>query len=195
MPDTAPPGRRRPRDVGLLVVALVAIGAGALCYAVKGPEVFLDSLVGDLDLLLSVLPKVVAGVLLSGLLTVLLPQDKVARWMGVRSGLRGLVLAGTAGALLPGGPMMAFPLTVALRSAGADVGTTVAFLVGWALLSVNRTLVWELSFFPTDFVTLRYGLSLALPVLLGLAARLLFAPPRRASPSKGDTADREGSLE
>lgn len=190
MPDKAQPGRRRPSDVGLLVVALVALGAGALCYAVKGPEVFLATLGGDLDLLLSVLPKVVAGVLLSGLLTVLLPRDKVARWMGGRSGLRGLMLAGAAGALLPGGPMMAFPLTVALRSAGADVGTAVAFLVGWSLLNLNRTLVWELSFFPHGFVALRYGLSLALPVLLGLAARLLFTAPTR-----DDTADSEGRAE
>lgn len=175
MPDSAPTGRRRPSDAGLLVVGLVAIGAGLLCYVLKGPEVFLATLGDELGLLLAVLPKVAAGLLLSGLLTVLLPRDKVARWMGARSGLRGLVLAGAVGALLPGGPMMAFPLGVALRSAGADVGTVVAFLVGWALLSVNRTLVWELSFFPQDFVYLRYGLSLALPVLLGLAARSLFA--------------------
>jgi uncharacterized membrane protein YraQ (UPF0718 family) len=194
MPDPAQAERRRPSDAGLLVVALVAIGAGILCYVLKGPEVFLATLGDDLGLLLSVLPKVAAGVLLSGLLTVLLPRDKVARWMGARSGLRGLVLAGAVGALLPGGPMMAFPLSVALRSAGADVGTVVAFLVGWALLSVNRTLVWELSFFPHDFVYLRYGLSLVLPVLLGLAARLLFASDP-ASREGGGTADSEGRAE
>jgi uncharacterized membrane protein YraQ (UPF0718 family) len=175
MPDTAPAGRRRRGDAGLLIVALVAVGAGILCYLLKGPEVFLATLGDDLGLLLSILPKVVAGVLLAGLLTVLLPQDRVARWMGARSGLRGLLLAGLAGALLPGGPMMAFPLTVALGAAGADIGTATAFLAGWSLLNLNRTLVWEMSFFSHDFVYLRYGLSLLLPVLLGLAARLIFA--------------------
>jgi uncharacterized membrane protein YraQ (UPF0718 family) len=174
MPEPSHPGRPR-RDLGLLVVASVALVAGALCYILKGPQVFLATLDDDLGLLLSVLPKVLAGVLLSGLLAVLLPQDKVARWMGARSGMRGLVFAGLAGALLPGGPMMAFPLTVALRAAGADIGTAVAFLTGWSLLNVSRTLVWEMSFFPLDFVYLRYGLSLAVPVLLGLAARLFFA--------------------
>jgi len=194
MPDPAHAGRRPKGDVGLLVVASVAITAGALCYFLKGPEVFLATLGDDLDLLLSILPKVLAGVLLSGLLTVLLPQDKVARWMGARSGLRGLVLAGLAGALLPGGPMMAFPLTVALGVAGADIGTATAFIAGWSLLNLNRTLVWEMSFFAHDFVYLRYGLSLALPVLLGLAARLLFARDPAAREG-GDTADSEGRAE
>lgn len=185
MPDLPTTARRPKGDVGLLVVALVAVVAGTLCYVLKGPDVFLAVLGDDLILLLSIAPKVVAGVLLAGLLTVLLPHDKVARWMGARSGLRGLLLAGLAGALLPGGPMMAFPLTVALRGAGADIGTTTAFVTGWALLNLNRTLVWEMSFFGHDFVFLRYGLSLAVPLLLGLAARFLFA-------GGGEEARREG---
>jgi len=178
--------RRRPGDVGLIVVALVAVVAGVLCYALKGREAFFAVLGDDLTLLLTIAPKVIAGVLLAGLLTVLLPQDKVARWMGARSGLRGLTLAGFAGALLPGGPMMAFPLAVALRGAGADIGTTTAFLSGWALLSLNRTLVWEMSFFSHEFVLLRYMLSLAVPLLLGLAARLLFARRAALADSRGE---------
>ena len=185
MPDLPAAKRRWQSDVGLIVVALVAAVAGILCYVLKGPEAFLAVLGDDLMLLLSIAPKVVAGVLLAGLLTVLLPQEKVARWMGARSGLRGLVLAELAGALLPGGPMMAFPLAVALRGAGADLGTTTAFLSGWALLSLNRTLVWEMSFFDHDFVFLRYGLSLAAPLLLGLGARFLFAGRAGLADSRG----------
>ena len=63
MPD---PSRRPKGDVGLLVVATVAITAGALCYALKGADVFLATLEDDLRLLLSILPKVLAGVLLAG---------------------------------------------------------------------------------------------------------------------------------
>ena len=195
MPDHPRAGRRPKGDVGLLVVALVAITAGALCYVLRGPEVFFATFGDDLRLLLSILPKVVAGVLLSGLLTVLLPQDKVARWMGARSGLRGLVLAGLAGALLPGGPMMAFPLTVALGVAGADIGTATAFIAGWSLLNLNRTLVWEMSFFAHDFVYLRYGLSLLVPVLLGLAARLIFARAKTAADRSETEAENESGAE
>ncbi|WP_193368473.1 permease [Pelagibius marinus] len=195
MPDLLTTARRPKGDVGLLIVALVAVVAGTACYVVKGPEIFFSVLGGDLTLLLSIAPKVIGGVLLAGLLTVLLPQDKVARWMGARSGLRGLVLAGLAGALLPGGPMMAFPLTVALRGAGADIGTTTAFLTGWALLNLNRTLVWEMSFFGHDFVFLRYGLSLAVPLLLGLAARLIFAAAAAAGKEAKNAQSERGGGE
>lgn len=191
MPDLPAAKRRRQSDVGLIVVALVAVVAGILCYVLKGPEVFLAVLGDDLTLLLSIAPKVIAGVLLAGLLTVLLPQHQVARWMGARSGLRGLALAGLAGALLPGGPMMAFPLAVALRGAGADVGTATAFLTAWSLLNLNRTLVWEMSFFGHDFVFLRYGLSLAVPLLLGLAARLVFTGQHDVG--EGEEPRRQGS--
>lgn len=193
MPDLPTTARRPKGDVGLLIVALVAAAAGTACYLLKGPEVFFAVLRNDLTLLLAIAPKVIAGVLLAGLLTVLLPREKVARWMGTRSGLRGLCLAGLAGALLPGGPMMAFPLAVALRAAGADIGTATAFLSGWSLLNLNRTLVWEMSFFSHDFVYLRYGLSLLVPLLLGLAARLLFT--RAAGFARGEEAKSEGGGE
>jgi uncharacterized membrane protein YraQ (UPF0718 family) len=91
--------------------------------------------------------------------------------------------------LLPGGPMMLFPLALALRVAGADIGTATAFISAWGLLNLNRTLVWELSFFDHDFVFLRYGLSLALPVLLGIAARLLFARHPQVAESRAAESD------
>jgi len=174
LPNPAPARPRRKVDAGLLIVLAVALLAGGLCYALKGPAVFWSVLGDDLWLLLAIAPKVLAGVLLAGLLTVLLPREQVARWMGSRSGLKGLTLAALAGALLPGGPMMTFPLAVALGAAGADIGTATAFIAGWALLNVSRTLVWEMSFFDNDFVLLRYGLSLLLPILLGWLARQFF---------------------
>ena len=181
-----PPDRpRRHVDPGLLILLFVALGAGALCYVLKGPAVFQAVLQEDLWLLTAIAPKVLAGVLLAGLLTVLLPREKVARWMGARSGVKGLALAGLAGALLPGGPMMTFPLAVALGAAGADIGTATAFISGWALLSVNRTLVWEMSFFDSDFVLLRYGLCLLLPLLLGWLARFLFGRAKGLAQSDG----------
>lgn len=158
----------------MIIVLVVALVAGTLCLVLKGSAVFFEVLSHDLWLLATIAPKVLAGVLLAGLLTVLLPREQVARWMGARSGLKGLSLAALAGALLPGGPMMTFPLAVALGTAGADIGTATAFVSGWALLNVNRTLVWEMSFFDSDFVLLRYGLSLVLPVVLGWLARVLF---------------------
>lgn len=67
--------------------------------------------------------------------------------------------------------MMTFPLAAGLTAAGADLGATIAFVSGWSLLGLNRTLIWEFSFLPSDLVWTRYMLSLPAPVLLGLAAR------------------------
>lgn len=53
---------------------------------------------------------------------------------------------------------------------------------GWVLLSVYRTLVWELSFLPADLVALRLLLTLPLPLVLGFAARFMLLRQRRARP-------------
>ncbi len=43
-----------------------------------------------------------------------------------------------------------------------------------------------MSFFDHDFVLLRYGLSLAVPLLLGLAARALFARQEANRPAESE---------
>jgi hypothetical protein len=75
--------------------------------------------------------------------------------------------------------MMTFPLAAGLGVAGADLGAVIAFISGWSLLGLNRTLIWEFSFLPADLVWTRYLLSLPMPVLLGMAARSLMQ--RRAA--------------
>jgi hypothetical protein len=87
--------------------------------------------------------------------------------------MRGLVVAAACGAALPGGPMMTFPVAAGLAVAGADIGAVIAFISGWSLLGLNRTLIWEFSFLPAELVWTRYLLCLPIPVLLGLAARAI----------------------
>ena len=66
---------------------------------------------------------------------------------------------------------MTFPIAAGLGVAGADLGAMIAFISGWSLLGLNRTLIWEFSFLPADLVWTRYLLSLPVPILLGLAVR------------------------
>lgn len=75
-----------------------------------------------------------------------------------------------------------YPLAAGLLASGADVGAAVAMISGWVLLSVYRTLVWELSFLPADLVALRLLLTLPLPLVLGFAARFMLLRQRRARP-------------
>ncbi len=86
-------------------------------------------------------------------------------------GTRGLLVATAKGALVPGGPMMIFPLAAGFRAAGATTATIVTFVTAWSLLGINRTVIWEMSFLHVDFVALRVLICLPLPLLAGLIAR------------------------
>ena len=179
-----PPTERSGDRTSLLLVAAIALVSGGLCYALEGPEVFFATFAADARLMLDLLPRMAAALVLAGALFVLLPRDKVARWLGAESGLRGLALAEIAGILTPGGPMTAFPMAAVMIGAGADIGAAVTYVTAWMFLGVTRMLVWEIPFMGTDFAVLRYGVSLALPLLAGLIARQL--PMRVRTPAAGD---------
>lgn len=119
------------------------------------------------------LPLLVVAFVIVGYVNVLAPQELVSRWIGPDSGWRGLFVGTGAGMLLPGGPYVVFPLIAALYQAGAGIGPTLAMITSWAglaLLSVS----FELPFLGWRFSVVRLGLSLLIPPLVGLAARILF---------------------
>lgn len=166
---------RRPHrafDGSAAVIALLAITAATIVYFRDGQDRFLAILTDDLGLFGTMLPKVLAGCLIGAFVTLLLPRETVARWVGADSGVSGILLATLAGAILPGGPFTIYPVAAAFLAAGADAGAACAFVISWTLIGYTRALVWELPFFGLDFVTWRILFSLPLPILAGLAARL-----------------------
>lgn len=174
--EADPPPVQRPRrivDAGLLVLLSFTLLAGGLVAWREGPARVWQIAQDTFGFLALLGPKIGAGIYIAATLPLVLPRDKVGRWIGSESGVRGLVLATLAGAAIPGGPMMTFPLAAGFGVAGADIGAMLAFVTGWSLLSLNRTLIWEFSFLPHDIVWIRYLLSLSFPILVGLGARLL----------------------
>jgi uncharacterized membrane protein YraQ (UPF0718 family) len=169
-PDIVRP-KRRLVDGSLLFVVALAVLSGAAVFWLKGPERFWTILLTDSGFAVALLPKIVAGLVIACALPFLLPREQVLRFVGPESGLRGLVIATVAGAVFPGGPSVTYPLTIGLMTAGADLGAGVALVSGWVLLGLNRTLIWELSFLPPDFVAMRVALSLPAPVIFGLVVR------------------------
>ena len=148
--------RRRAFDWSAAVITVLAVTSAALVYLRDGQARFFKILTDDLGLFGIMLPKVLAGCLIGAFVTMLLPRETMARWVGAESGLGGILLATVAGALL---------------AAGADAGAACAFVISWTLLGYARALVWELPFFGLDFVTWRIIFSIPLPILAGLAAR------------------------
>jgi len=173
-PDPPKPAKRKIVDGGFAVLCGFTLLAAFGVAWQSGPVRITEILIETFGFVALLGPKILAGVFIAATLPLLLPRDRVAGWIGRNSGARGLILAAIAGALIPGGPMMTYPLAAGFAAAGADIGAVVAFVTGWSLLSLNRTLIWELSFLPADLVGLRCLISLPFPVICGLAARAFF---------------------
>lgn len=163
--------RRRAFDWSTASIAFIALAAATVVYVRDGQAHFFAILGDDLWLLADMLPKVVAGCLIAVFITVLMPREMVARWVGEESGFPGLAIAAAVGAILPGGPITIFPVAGAFLAMGADGGAVIAFLVSWNLIGSTRALVWELPFFGPHFVIWRVLLALPLPLIAGILAR------------------------
>ena len=59
---------------------------------------------------LRLLPRITLGVVGSGYIAALLPQEVVGRWLGADSGVTGLCIAVLGGAFTPGGPVIGFSI-------------------------------------------------------------------------------------
>ena len=172
MTKPPPPRRRRAFDWSTAVIAALAITAAATVYLRDGREHFLEVLGTDVSLFVDMLPKVLAGCLIGAFVTLLLPREMVARWVGHESGFAGLLIATFFGFLLPGGPITIYPVAGAVLVMGADAGAVVAFIVSWTLIGYTRALVWELPFFGADFVLWRIAAAVPLPIIAGILARV-----------------------
>jgi uncharacterized membrane protein YraQ (UPF0718 family) len=172
--EPSPPRRRRRAfDWSTATIATVAFAAAVTIYVRDGREHFLAIFGSDLMLFGEMLPKVLAGCLIGAFVTMILPRELVARWVGHESGFAGLVVAAFFGFLLPGGPITIYPVAGAFLIMGADIGAVVAFITSWTLLGYTRALVWELPFFGPDFVIWRIVEAVPLPIIAGLLARIV----------------------
>jgi uncharacterized membrane protein YraQ (UPF0718 family) len=156
-------------NLTFLFILALALAATGLAYYV-GPAVARDGATTAVSLFVSVLPNLLAGFLLGGMVQVLLPPDVVAHYIGEESGFRGLVLATLAGILTPGGPYVQFPLVASLWKAGTGVGPLTAYLTAWSLLGFQRILVWEAPILGWRFVIMRTVSALSAPILVGWLA-------------------------
>ena len=156
-------------------VALLLV-LGVLCvvaWRTGGAELLRSGLGSGAQLLVRYSLLLVVSFLAAGLAEVLVPREWVGRALGEGSGIRGILIGTGVGALMPAGPFVVMPVAAVMVRAGAGAGPVVAFLTGWALLAVHRLVAWELPILGPRLAALRYGVSLALPVVAGLLARAL----------------------
>jgi uncharacterized membrane protein YraQ (UPF0718 family) len=113
------------------------------------------------------------ALLAAGFAAPLLPAELIAAWLGGESGWIGILIASALGILVPSGPIMSFPLALALAKAGVGVPQLVAFLSAWSLFSLTNTLAWDVPILGLRFTLVRVFGSLLLPPLSGFFAALM----------------------
>lgn len=173
--DRVPPlGQRKVFDASFLILLAISLAAALGVAWLKGPMRVAEIALEYLGFLAVLTPKILCGFFVAASVPILVPRERIADWVGQGSGMRGLVVASFAGALVPGGPMMIFPLAASLLVAGGRIAVVISFVTAWSLYGLNRTIIWEMSFLHIDFVLLRVGICLPFPLLAGwLASKVL----------------------
>jgi len=148
---------------------------GFIAYR-RGPKVMTASLrEGAMDFIY-IMPRIALGVIGSGYIAAVIPQEVITGWLGPNSGWFGVAAAVVAGAATPGGPVIGFSIgAVALRS-GGGTPQVLAYVVAWALFAFQRLLLWEIPFMPARFVWFRAAVCIPFPFLAAAIAMLIGKP-------------------
>ena len=151
------------------VLWAIAAVVGAIAWS-RGGGRHLKGFEFALGQFLVVFPRLILALITAGFVSTLVPAELVATWLGGDSGLRGLLIATAIGAVMPGGPVIVYPVAVALSASGAGVPQLVAFLTAWSIFAVHRVVLYELSLVGWRFTALRFASSGLLPIVAGLLA-------------------------
>lgn len=144
-----------------------------LSWMQRGWDAVWEGIMAGGEILWEVIPLLVAAFLVAGMTQVLVTQDFVTKWLGAETGWKGIGLACFAGALIPGGPYVYYPITAVMLHNGAGIGVLVAFVSAKNLWSVSR-LPYEIALIGLDFTIARFLITLIFPPLLGLLSEFLF---------------------
>ena len=159
--------------VALSLIWMIVFGLALLVYRRSGPTGLTAGGRDAVKTLKSLAIKLPCALLAAAFLVQIVPVTWVAQVIGSESGTFGIFLAALAGGLLPGGPMVAYPIAVFFVQAGAGWPQIVALLAGWSAYALNRTLAFEAPILGWHFVVLRAAACLVLPMLAGIAADLI----------------------
>jgi len=167
---------KKRRNSGMLiptiVMALLAIILLALGYY-KGQGQHISGVKSGLSMTVEILPLLIFAFIVAGMVQVLLPRELLSKWVGVESGMRGILIGTVAGGLTPGGPYVSLPVVAGLLRSGASIGTMVAFLTGWSLWAVSR-LPMEVGVLGWKFTLFRIASTFFFPPIAGLIAQTFF---------------------
>ncbi len=156
-----------------IIMGVIAVALLYIAYQRGGGE-HVVGLKSAGNLLVQILPLLIFAFIVAGMMQALIPRELIAKWVGVESGLRGILIGSVLGGLMPGGPMTSLPVAAGLLRVGASIGTMVAFLTGWSLLAFTR-LPMEIGIMGWKFALIRLACVFFFPPIAGLIASKLFS--------------------
>ena len=167
------PSARSNPDWTMIILAFVLLALAGIAWNKGGGELLWQGIRNGAETLWSVTLLLIAAFIIAGLTQVLVSRQVVERWLGVSAGWRGILLGCLAGAIMPGGPYVYYPIAGALLQTGASLGVLMAFITAKNLWTISR-LPYEFAFLGTHLTLVRYALTLVFPPLLGMLAERLF---------------------
>ncbi len=153
--------------LGVISVVLLIFGYN------RGGGEHLESVKYSVKMILEILPLMFFAFIIAGMVKSLIPDTVIANWLGAKSGLRGIFIGATSGALMQGGPFVVLPVSAALFQAGASVGTIISFLTGWSLWAIGR-LPMEFSILGWKITLIRIVSTFIFPIIAGVIAQIFF---------------------
>jgi len=154
--------------IGIIAIILLVIG-----YQKGGGEHILGLKAAGI-LLMQIIPLLICAFIVAGMIQVLIPHELISKWVGIESGFRGILIGTLIGGLTPGGPFISLPIAAGLLRTGASIGTMVAFMTSWSLISVHR-LPLEIGIMGWQFALIRLACVFFFPPIAGLIANTLFS--------------------
>jgi Predicted permease len=130
---------------------------------------------GTMDFI-HIVPRIALGVIGSGYIAAIIPQEVITGWLGPNSGWSGVLAAVIAGAATPGGPVIGFSIGAAALKSGGGAPQVIAYVVAWALFAFQRLILWEIPFMPARFVWFRAAVSVPFPFLAAAIAMAIGRP-------------------
>ncbi len=155
--------------MSMAIIYLGAVVAGALCWR-KNPALFHQGVGIAWRTIKGIAPMLLIAIIAATFLEQILPGPLIGNLIGPDSGIYGVSLAIAIGAITPGGPIVSFPLVVALANAGAGGPQVMAFVTSWSTLAVMRIIVFEIPVIGPKFAYRRFVTSLFIAPVVGLIA-------------------------
>jgi len=130
---------------------------------------------GSMDFI-NIVPRIALGVIGSGYIAAVIPQEIITGWLGPDSGWLGVTAAVIAGAATPGGPVIGFSIAAVAMKSGGGMPQIIAYVIAWALFAFQRLLLFEIPFMPARFVWFRAAVSVPIPFLAAAMAMAIGRP-------------------